>query len=321
MPLLLTQPDLEPLINDPARIRDALSLIEDAVERQSRGEGGHATYLQFPMQSPPGLDVYATSGSLGATVRVFPERLRDGVSDNHVMLYFSHENGALLALLCGDELNPLRTSLPAGLGAVRLAPAGAKSLAILGSGQQAAGHLRVICAGLPEIDDIRVYSPTPANREAFAARWRERLGKRVVAHATARDAMNGADIVALTGHVTRMETRPEAAWIKPGATVTTMVGAPLNGELKARIVVPAFKRPQTVFPRMMKPAEGSPPPPPPRPPMELAAILRGEVKAREQTEDVVLYSIAAPYAWDAPVMRWAYEWARARGVGTEFNLS
>ena len=44
-------------------------------------------------------------------------------------------------------------------------------------------------------------------------------------------------------------------------------------------------------------------------------------KAREQDTDIVLYSIAAPYSWDAPVMRWAYDWAKAKGIGTPFALS
>jgi hypothetical protein len=43
--------------------------------------------------------------------------------------------------------------------------------------------------------------------------------------------------------------------------------------------------------------------------------------ARERDGDIVLYSIAAPYAWDAPVMRWAYEWALARGTGSRIALT
>lgn len=319
MALLLTQSDLQPLVDDPAQIRIALQATEQAMLQQSRGEGGHVTYLQFPLAAGPGMDVYSTTGANGATVRVFPQRVSSRLADGHVMLLLNPADGHLLALLAGDDLNALRTSLPAALGAKHLAPAGARRLCVLGSGQQAAGHLRCLGAAIDGIDDIRVYSPTAANRERFARDWSARLRKPVRACASAEEAIRDADIIAATAHSTDDSTRPRGEWVKPGAVITSLVGAPPMSGLDARLVVPSLKRPQTVFPRMMRPAES--PPPAMRPHAELAAILRGEARARESDADIVLYSIAAAYAWDAPVMRWAYDWAVASGVGTRFALS
>lgn len=112
---------------------------------------------------------------------------------------------------------------------------------------------------------------------------------------------------------------PRAEWLKPGAAITSVVGTPPFAGLQARQIVPSQKRPQTVFPRKMRPAEA--PPQGAAPHANLAAILRGEAKARERDTDIVLFSIAAAYSWDAPVMRWAYEWALAQGVGTSFQLT
>jgi alanine dehydrogenase len=319
MALLLTQDDLRPMVDDPAQIRVAIHAIEEATLAQARGDAGHATYLQFPLMGGPGMDVYSTSGPVGATVRIFPQRVGGSLADGHVMLLLDEADGHLLALLSGDDLNALRTSLPAAVGAKHLTPAGAKQLCILGSGQQAAGHLRCLSAAIDGLTDIRIYSPTAANRESFARDWTQRLGREVRACASAEEAIRDADIVAATAHVTDEKDQPKAEWVKPGAVVTSLVSAPPMTGLNARLVFPSFKRPQTVFPRMMRPADS--PPPALRPHAELAAIMRGEAKAREHDKDIVLYSIAAPYSWDAPVMRWAYDWAMAKGVGTRFGLS
>lgn len=319
MALLLTENDLKPMVDDPAQIRLAIRAIEEATLQQARGDAGHATYLQFPLAAGPGMDVYSTSGPGGGTVRIFPQRTSGNIADGHVMLLLDPADGHLLALLSGDDLNALRTSLPAAVGAKHLAAPGAGRLCILGSGQQAAGHLRCLSAQMPRLEDIRVYSPTAANRERFAREWSARLGREVRACNNAEEAIRDADIVAVTAHVTDEKDQPEAAWLKPGAVVTSLVSAPPMSNLKARLVVPSLKRPQTVMPRMMRPPET--PPAGMRPHAELAAIMKGEAQAREHDSDIVLYSIAAPYSWDAPVMRWAYDWAMANGIGTRIALS
>lgn len=319
MALLLTQENLKPMVDDPAQIRVAIQAIEQATLEQAGGNAGHATYLQFPLAGGPGMDVYSTAGPGGGTVRIFPQRVSGNVADSHIMLLLDNATGQLLALLSGDDLNALRTSLPAAVGAKHLAPEGARRLCILGSGQQAAGHLRCLSAAMPGLDDIRVYSPTTANRERFAREWSARLGRTVRACANAEEAIREADIVATTAHVTDEKDQPKAEWLKPGAVVTSLVSAPPMTNLSARLVFPSLKRPQTVMPRMMRPPET--PPAGMRPHAELAAIMRGEAKAREHDSDIVLYSIAAPYSWDAPVMRWAYDWAKAKGIGTPFALS
>ena len=319
MPLLLSQADLKPLLRDPAGLRLVLQAIEDSVLQQARGEGGHATFLPFPLLNGPRMDVYTTSGPDAATVRVFPAGHGQWIADNQVMLLMDPASGALLAILAGDDLNALRTSVPAALGAISLAPAGAKSLCILGSGEQAAGHISCICAGLDSINDIRVFSPTPANRERFAREWSASLGKAVHATASMEAAVRGADIVAIAADLGGGTQGLQGEWFKPGAVVSNVVSAGLEG-LDLRLIVPSMQRPQTVFPRWTRPPEAAPSPAK-KPAADLASILKGEAKARERDSDIVHYSIAAPYGWDAAIMRWAYDWALANGAGTRIALS
>jgi hypothetical protein len=49
--------------------------------------------------------------------------------------------------------------------------------------------------------------------------------------------------------------------------------------------------------------------------------MQGAAPAREREDQIVFYSVAAPWSWDGPIMQWAYDWARERGVGTVIDLS
>src|ERR671930_588329 len=57
----------------------------------------------------------------------------------------------------------------------------AKVAGLFGSGWQAQAHLECLLLVRPQVEEIRVYSPTPAHREAFAAEWTDRTGRRGVA--------------------------------------------------------------------------------------------------------------------------------------------
>ena len=45
--------------------------------------------------------------------------------------------------------------------------------------------------------------------------------------------------------------------------------------------------------------------------------------SQDNSADVktLVFELAAMYAWDAPLLRWAYDWAVAHGVGTALHLS
>ena len=71
-----------------------------------------------------------------------------------------------------------------------------------------------------DIKECRVYSPTAANREAFAAEMTARLGIDVRAVESAREAVRGADI--LSSCTDAMSPVYDAGWIEPGMHVTNL---------------------------------------------------------------------------------------------------
>jgi len=92
---------------------------------------------------------------------------------------YSMETGELLAIMHAYLIGKYRTSAVSAVAAKYLSPPGASSLGLYSSGRIAEGQLEAICCVRP-IKRVRVYSPTPTNREEFCARMSERLGIEVL---------------------------------------------------------------------------------------------------------------------------------------------
>ena len=48
--------------------------------------------------------------------------------------------------------------------------------------------------------------------------------------------------------------------------------------------------------------------------------MQGREPARDRPDRIVLFTLGGMYAWDPPIMEWAYAWATSHGVGTELDL-
>lgn len=107
---------------------------------------------------------------------------------------FDAESGALLALLEGAAMNPLKTGAVGAVGVDALAREDASHLAVIGSGSQARGQVRAT-ATVREFERVSVYSPTKAHREAFAAEFNDELDATVAAVASSAAAVEDADVV------------------------------------------------------------------------------------------------------------------------------
>lgn len=120
--------------------------------------------------------------------------IRPGLYCGFILL-FDTSNGELIGLLNDGVLQHVRVGATAGVGAKYLARADAEVLAMLGSGGMARTYAEAICS-VRAIKEIRVFSPTSANRERYAAEMSESLGISVRAVETTRDAVRDSDIVA-----------------------------------------------------------------------------------------------------------------------------
>ena len=133
-----------------------------------------------------------------------------------MVLLLNPETGEPIAILDAQALTAMRTAAVSAAVTERLALPESRILALLGSGREAESHLAAIRHIRP-IEEVRVWSRTPAHAERFAA-------KHGAIAMDAESAVRGADII-----VTATPARSPilmGEWLKPGCHVNA-IGSPM----------------------------------------------------------------------------------------------
>ncbi|MBI2358567.1 MAG: hypothetical protein HYV04_06620 [Deltaproteobacteria bacterium] len=125
-----------------------------------------------------------------------------------------------LAVMHDSHIQKLRVGATSALGIRELSNPDARVAGMFGSGWQAEAHLRYLFMVRPEIEEVRVYSPTSSHRKAFVGEWSDKLGQRIVAVDHPKDAVKGCQIV--TCATAAMDPCFDGSWLEPGTHVTAI---------------------------------------------------------------------------------------------------
>jgi alanine dehydrogenase len=134
-----------------------------------------------------------------------------------LVLLFSSRSGELLAILNDGFIQQTRVGATSGVAAKYLARDDASFAGIVGSGGQARSHARAFAA-VRALTKLKVYSPNPEHRQSYAEEMSRELEIEVVAVASAKEAVEGADIVATC--TTSLEPVIRGEWLSPGVHAT-----------------------------------------------------------------------------------------------------
>ena len=111
-----------------------------------------------------------------------------------IVLLFSTANGELLAIMNDGVLQRFRVGGANGVSTKYLARADAETVGLIGSGWQAGTQVMAVCEAR-KIKNIKVFSPTKANRENFARETSERVGVDIVPVNSYEEAVKDVDIL------------------------------------------------------------------------------------------------------------------------------
>lgn len=111
-----------------------------------------------------------------------------------VVVLFEGESGAPFCLADAGEITALRTPAASAAATDALARADADTLAVLGLGRQAVGHIEAIAAVRP-LREVRVWGRDADRTRAFTRETAARLGLPVLAADTVEEAVTGAGVV------------------------------------------------------------------------------------------------------------------------------
>ena len=200
MPLLLTERDVRAVLSMP----DLIDAMGRALSAYSSGGAVQPVRTTIQVDSAPSFFAVmpaslASPAAVGAKlVTVYP-----GNHDKHLpshlatIILLDAATGGLVALMDGRYITEARTAAVSAVSVKHLAAPGASTLAIVGSGVQARSHLEAIRC-VRSLTEVRVWSPTAAHAEAFAAESRAATGLPIHVAPTVSAAVRGAGIIALT---------------------------------------------------------------------------------------------------------------------------
>jgi alanine dehydrogenase len=322
MPIILSEADLAPLLRDPAAMDGLLDLIEESLRAFNRGAVAGQVRLETSLNDPAKKYRITTSAVPGAGQGMRISSLFRGPKDSYFILLFDETRGDLLAMVAGKSLNVWRTGAPGGVASRYLAPAGADTLGLIGSGRQARGQLVAIRRALPALKKVKIFSPTPDHRRAFAREMTGWLAIDVEAVDSARAAVKHAPLVSLATSHRAPIIEPD--WIKPGALVVSITSGQLPRETvkNSRLIV-SWKEelldgeaPRQPYAAMMADGSWSAD----DIVAELSEVLLGKVPARRREDETIIFESVGMSLWDSTAAAWAYRWAQTRKIGTPFSL-
>lgn len=203
--LAITEDDVRRLLP----MGEAVRLLKQAFLDLREGRAGNQ--VRRRMFPPNGTVLHAMAGWQGKYLgtKIYTTNHRHGAWFQ--LNLYELNTGRPLANFEANYLGQIRTGAASGLATDLLANPNARTLAIIGSGFQARTQLEAVRTVRPSIEDVRVWSPTPTRREAFA----KETGSR--ACATAEEAIRGADVIC-TATFAR-EPVLERSWVSPGAHI------------------------------------------------------------------------------------------------------
>jgi alanine dehydrogenase len=322
MAIILNEKDLAPLLANPIHMDGLLELIEESLRAFNRGAIAGQVRLETSLLDADKKYRITTSAVPGAGQGMRISALFRGAKNAYFILLFDGDNGDLLAVIAGRDLNVWRTSAPAGVASRYLAPKGAESLGIIGSGRQARGQLIAIRRALPHLKKVKVFSRTEENRDAFAKEMSAWLDVNVEAVDDAQSAVANMPIVSLA--TSSRSTVIEPQWISSGGLVISITSGQLPRDtVKNSRVIVSWKEevlggegPRQPYHAMIADGSWSAE----KIAGELGELVLGKIPAREKEDETVLFESAGMSAWDTTAAAWAYRWAVANGIGTIFSL-
>ncbi|WP_178131026.1 ornithine cyclodeaminase family protein [Reyranella sp. CPCC 100927] len=154
----------------------------------------------------------------------------------YAVILFDQESGALAGILDANHITGFRTGATSALGLDYLAPRKPLTVGVLGSGAEAQAHLAAV-GHVRRIAAFKVFSPSVANRSAFAGRFRRELDVPGDAVGDARAAVDGADVIIAAARSRGEQPILFGDWLRPG-TVVISIGStlPEQREVDAGVV-------------------------------------------------------------------------------------
>lgn len=311
-PLYLNDADIQALVSP----QECAEVIEDLFQQEARGDAEQTptVELHLPKRGPFRVKVGGVYGANAYGLKAYL-----GSAGYRVFVYDLDEG--FLGLVEAFKLTEVRTGAVSAVATKHMSRPNAANLGIIGTGREARAQLRAL-AGVRPLKAVKAYSRSVENREAYAAEMSKELGITVTPVATAKEALQGADI--LVTMTSANDPVLEGADLEPG-TLVCCVGA--TGARRRELDDAAVQRAQAVVVEHLPLAE-----------LECGELIHAagnglfdwsrvsEIKdvvggkTAVDTSAINLFTSIGTGAEDVAVAAFALRRARERGIGLDLPL-
>ena len=139
----------------------------------------------------------------------------------YVIVLIEQDTGEIAGFLDANLITACRTAATSAVAVDLLANPDAGVLGLLGSGAEAQSHVRAL-ARVRRLKKVKVFSPNPERREAFAERFTAELAVECRAVKSAQEAVADADIVVAAARSRNEEPILFGDWLRPGTLVVSI---------------------------------------------------------------------------------------------------
>lgn len=306
-------------------VRQAVTMADaiDAMEAGFREEGeGHCILPQrINMMVGKGwLRVGPVAMEQSGWMGFKAMNLTKGSGVRYQVHLYAIETGELLAIMDAQHLTTLRTGATSAVATRRLARPGRAVTALLGSGPEARAQLHAMQAA-GYVGEARVFSPTPANREALAADFAAEYGMKIMPVASAEEACDGASLILAA--VKSSEPVLDGAWLQPGAHVNSVGTARRD---QRELDVESFRRADRIVVDTREGVFGEAGDAVAAADVvdagavrELHELVAGKAPGREAEDEITLFKSVGSGIQDIAIAAVIYQRALDKGLGTDLG--
>jgi ornithine cyclodeaminase/alanine dehydrogenase-like protein (mu-crystallin family) len=202
-----------------------IPLVRDAMIAFSAGETKQLLRSIIPLAAGHLFGIMP--GALGANkpfgaklISIFPENAAQGrQSHQGLIVLFEPDTGTPVCVVHAGEVTAIRTAAASAVATGALARRDAKHLAILGTGEQAATHVRAL-SKVRALESITIWGRSAERAHTFANKMRAELSLPITATATVEQAVANADIISTVTAASEPILKSE--WIQAGIHINAV---------------------------------------------------------------------------------------------------
>lgn len=292
--------------------RDVMASIERLIDGRAKGAVRNAP--KAVILPPDGRYIMGTLAAADdppymvmKSLIINPDRSARGLPGINASVTLSDGfSGMPLAVMDGNWITAVRTAGLSAVVATRLARADSACIAFIGCGVQALSHLHAFKELFP-LTEMRAFGRGTANRDALFVAG-EAMGLKAIKAASAREALEGADLIVTTVTFSP-EIKPflDARWLSPGAfaSVTDFAAPWEDAGMVAfdRIVVDDMEQElKSEMPLVDKALIDG----------DVSGLVLGEVPARKDPQERTAFVFRGLALGDLAMAALAYERAQTR---------